>query len=176
MTGDSFSFGRYNSMDDWGIKVVGYDVLLPPKRPRKLIIPGRSGSFDFGARNWEDRSLRISCMLTRQMTKAEFREIAYHLSKKAQLRLWNEPDKYYIAELYESPEVQDYYMEIAREFELVFTAEPFAYGASIATHINNGRNVIDYKGTAETPCLIVLKNTSKQNVVNITITAIKRRD
>ena len=163
-------------MDDWGIKVVGYDVLLPPKRSRKLTIPGRSGSFDFGAKNWEDRSLRIYCMLTRQMTKAEFREIAYLLSKKAQLRLWNEPDKYYIAELYESPEVQDYYMEIAREFELVFTCEPFAYGASVATQIANGRNVISYKGTAETPCMIVLKNISKNNVVNITITAIKRRD
>lgn len=176
MTGDSFSFGRHNSMDDWGIKVVGYDVLLPPKRSRKLTIPGRSGSFDFGAKNWEDRSLRIYCMLTRQMTKAKFREIAYLLSKKAQLRLWNEPDKYYIAELYESPEVQDYYMEIAREFELVFTCEPFAYGASVATQIANGRNVISYKGTAETPCMIVLKNISKNNVVNITITAIKRRD
>lgn len=176
MTGDSFSFGRYNSMDDWGIKVVGYDVLLPPKRSRKLTIPGRSGSFDFGAKNWEDRSLRIYCMLTRQMTKAEFRQIAYLISKKDQLRLWNEPDKYYIAELYESPEVQDYYMEIAREFELVFTCEPFAYGASVATQIANGRNVISYKGTAETPCMIVLKNISKNNVVNITITAIKRRD
>ena len=176
MTGDSFSFGRYNSMDDWGIKVVGYDGLLPPKRSRKLTIPGRSGSFDFGAKNWEDRSLRIYCMLTRQMTKAEFREIAYLLSKKAQLRLWNEPDKYYIAELYESPEVQDYYIEIAREFELVFTCEPFAYGASVATQIANGRNVISYKGTAETPCMIVLKNISRNNVVNITITAIKRRD
>lgn len=176
MTGDSFSFGRYNSMDDWGIKVVGYDVLLPPKRSRKLAIPGRSGTYDFGAKNWEDRPLRIYCMLTRQMTKSEFREIAYILSKKAQLRLWNEPDKYYIAELYDAPEVKDYYMEIAREFELAFTCDPFAYGASIAAPIQNGRNVIDYKGTAETPCMIVLRNTSPRNIVNITITAIKRRD
>ena len=67
-------------------------------------------------------------------------------------------------------------MEIAREFELVFTCEPFAYGASVATQIANGRNVIGYKGTAETPCMIVLKNTSSNNIVNITITAIKRRD
>ena len=176
MTDDSFSFGRHNSMDDWGIMVMNYDVLLPPKRSRKLAIPGRSGSFDFGAKNWEERTLRINCMLTRKMSKAEFRQIAYHLSKKAQLRLWNEPDKYYIAELYESPEVQDYYMEAAREFELVFTCEPFAYGASIATPIQNGRNVIGYNGTAETPCMIVLKNTSQSNIVNITITAIKRRD
>ena len=66
MTGDSFSFGRYNSMDDWGIMVLNYDVLLPPKRSRKLTIPGRSGAFDFGAKNWEERPLRIQCMLTRK--------------------------------------------------------------------------------------------------------------
>lgn len=176
MTGDSFSFGKFNSMDDWGIKVVNYDVLLPKKRSRKLKIPGRSGAFDFGAKNWEERPLRIDCVLTRQMTKAEFREVAYQLSKKAQLRLWNEPDKYYIAELYDAPEVQDYYMEIAREFELMFTCEPFAYGTSVTAPIKSGRNAITYKGTAETPCMIVLKNTSASNIANITITAIKRKE
>ncbi len=176
MTEDSFSFGKFNSMDDWGIKVVAYDVLLPPKRSRKLTIPGRSGSYDFGAKNWDDRTLRISCMLLQQMTKAEFREIIYLLSKKAQLRLWNEPDKYYIAELYESPEVQDYYLEAAREFELAFTCEPFAYGNHITEPIQKGRNVIDYKGTAESPCMIVLRNVSTTNAANITITATKRRD
>lgn len=176
MTGDSFSFGRYNSMDDWGIKVVAYDYLLPQKRSRRITIPGRSGTYDFGAKNWEDRSLRIQCMLTRKMSKAEFREIAYLLSKKSQLRLWNEPDKYYIAELYEPAEVQDYYLEIAREFELAFVCEPFAYGESISAPIKSGRNNFKYKGTAETPCMIVLKNTSDYDVVNITLTAIKRRD
>ena len=176
MTGDSFSFGKYNSMDDWGIKVMAYDVLLPKKRARKLKIPGRSGSYDYGAKNWEERPLRIQCMLTRQMTKGEFREIAYHLSKKAPLRLWNEPDKYYIAELYDAPEVKDYYMEIAREFELEFTCEPFAYGSQVVSPIKNGRNKIEYKGTAETPCMIILKNTSASNVVNLTITAIKKKE
>lgn len=104
MTGDSFSFGRYNSVDDWGLMVIAYDYLLPPKRARKITIPGRSGSYDFGAKNWEERTLRMTCTLTRQVTKAEFREIIYALSKKARLRLWNEPDKYYIAELYDPAE------------------------------------------------------------------------
>lgn len=176
MTGDSFSFGKFNSMDDWGIKVVAYDYLLPPKRARKVTIPGRSGSYDFGANTWGERSLRMSCMLTRQMTKAEFREVIYALSKKARLRLWNEPDKYYIAELYDPAEVQDYYLEIAREFELVFVCEPFAYGASVVGPIQNGRNLVNYKGTAEAPCMIVLKNTSTTDVVNITITATKRSE
>lgn len=176
MTGDSFSFGRYNSVDDWGLMVIAYDYLLPPKRARKITIPGRSGSYDFGAKNWEERTLRITCTLTRQVTKAEFREIIYALSKKARLRLWNEPDKYYIAELYDPTEVQDYYLETGREFELNFIAEPFAYGPTITTPLENGRNKIAYQGTAETPCMIVLRNVSSSNVQNITITATKRSD
>ena len=51
MTGDSFSFNQYNSVEDWGMMVVATDVLLPPKRRRKITIPGRSGAYDFGARN-----------------------------------------------------------------------------------------------------------------------------
>lgn len=175
MTGDSFSFDKYNSVEDWGIMVVATDVFLPPKRRRKITIPGRSGAYDFGAKNWEERTIRLTCTLMRQMSKAEFREIVYALSKKGRLRLWNEPDKFYIAELYDPAEVQDYYLETARDFELVFTAEPFAYGPTVTTPIANGRNVIDYKGTAETPCVIVLKNTSANDIQNVTITVTKRR-
>lgn len=174
MTGDSFSFGRYNSVDDWGIMVTASDCLLPPKRKRKITIPGRSGSYDFGAKNWEERTLRLSCTLMRQMTKAEFREIVYALSQKKPLRLWNEPDKYYNAELYDPAEVLEYYRETARDFELSFTAEPFACGRTVSVPIQSGRNSIDYAGTAETPCMIVLKNASSKNVMNVTITAIKR--
>lgn len=176
MTGDSFDFGRHNSVDDWGLMVIASDYLLPPKRARKITIPGRSGSYDFGAKNWDERTLRLTCQLTRQMTKAEFREVVYALSRKERLRLWNEPDKYYIAELYDPSEVQDYYQETGREFELNFIAEPFAYGATVTVPIQNGRNTVDYKGTAETPCVIVLRNMSSQNVVNITITATKRSE
>lgn len=176
MTGDSFSFGTYNSVDDWGIMVVAYDYLLPPKRSRKLTIPGRSGAYDFGAKSWEERTLRLACTLTRQLSKAEFREIIYLLSKKARLRLWNEPDKYYVAELYDPAEVQDYYLETARDFELNFIAEPFAYGSTITAPLESGRNKITYQGTAETPCMIVLRNTSSSNIQNITITATKRSD
>lgn len=174
MIGDSFSFNQYNSVEDWGILVNAVDVFLPPKRKRKITIPGRSGSYDFGAKNWEERTLRLTCTLMRQMSKAEFREIVYALSKKGRLRLWNEPDKYYVAELYDPAEVQDYYLETARDFELVFTAEPFAYGRTVTTPITDGRNLPGYRGTAETPCVIVLKNLSGSEVKNITITAIRR--
>lgn len=161
MTGDSFSFNQYNSVEDWGMMVVATDVLLPPKRRRKITIPGRSGAYDFGARNWEERTIRLTCTLMRQMSKGEFREIVYALSKKGRLRLWNEPGKFYVAELYDPSEVQDFYLETAREFELAFTAEPFAYGPTVTTHITNGRNALAYKGTAETQRVPSIKEESR---------------
>lgn len=174
MTGDSFSFGPYNSLDDWGIAVIAHDTFLPPKRERKLSIPGRSGAYDYGAKNWEERTLRIECSLMRQITKAEFREIVYILSRKNRLRLWNEPDKYYVAELYDSADVLDYYLESMRDFELTFVCEPFAYGSILTVPLASGRNQVNYGGTAETPTVIVLKNTSETEATNVTITAIKR--
>ena len=174
MTGDSFSFGTYNSVDDWGIMVIGHDTFLPPKRSRKISIPGRSGAYDYGAKNWDERTVRLECVLMRQMKKEEFREIVYLLSKKGRLRLWNEPEKYYMAELYDSPNVDDFYLEEMREFDLAFVCEPFAYGENVTTVITDGRNRIAYKGTAETPAVIVLRNASDDEIANVTITAIKR--
>lgn len=174
MTGDSFNFGQYNSVDDWGIYVIATDSFLPPKRERKISIPGRSGSYDYGAKSWDERTLRVECRLMNQISKAEFREIVYILSKKNRLRLWNEPDKYYMAELYDSADVLDYYLESMREFELAFVCEPFAYGENVTTSITEGRNRIAYKGTAETPAVIVLRNASDDEIANVTITAIKR--
>lgn len=174
MTGDSFQFGVFNSVDDWGIRVIAYDFIMPPKRARKITIPGRSGQYDFGANCWEERTLRISCTLEKTLSKSDLREIIYELSRKRGLRLWNEPDKYYIAELYDPGEVQDYFMESMRDFELNFTCEPFAYGRTIQYQIYGGSNVIKYAGTAETPCTIILRNTSTSNIQNIKITAVKR--
>lgn len=174
MTGDSFSFGTYNSVDDWGIMVIGHDTFLPPKRSRKISIPGRSGAYDYGAKNWDERTVRLECVLMRQMKKEEFREIVYLLSKKGRLRLWNETEKYYMAELYDSPNVDDFYLEEMREFELAFVCEPFAYGENVTTAIADGRNRIAYKGTAETPAVIVLRNASDDEIANVTITVIKR--
>lgn len=175
MTGDSFSFGQLNSVDDWGIRVIASDTFLPPKRERKITIPGRSGSYDYGSNAWDERMLRLECTLMRQITKAEFREIVYLLSGKNRLRLWNEPDKYYVAELYDSEEVMDYYAESMREFELTFVCEPFAYGQTVTKAITSGRNAVKYGGTAETPTVITLRNTSGAAATNVTITAVKRR-
>lgn len=174
MTGSSFTFGRYNSADDWGIKVIATDTLMPPKRARKIVIPGRSGSYDFGANAYDERTLRMRCILERQISKAELREIVYHLAKKDRLTLWNEPDKYYIAELYNEAEVLDFPLEMFREFTLDFICDPFAYRTAVTLPLKAGMNPIAYRGTAETPCVIVLRNDGETDIQNITLTAIRR--
>ncbi len=175
MLSNSFQFGGYNSLEDWGIQVISHDFLLPPKNPRKIKIPGRHGKYDYGAKTFDERELRIECVLTRKISRAELREIAYILSKKRQLSLWNEGDKYYIAELYDNFEIIDFPNEVMREFELTFICEPFAYKEVDSLALSTGVNSIHYKGTADTPCLIVLKNNNPYPINNITITATKRR-
>ena len=175
MPGDSFSFGPYNSLTDWGIRVIKHDVLTPAKRPRKVHIPQRSGMYDFGATCWEERTVRIECTLERKTSRAQLREIAGALSRKGRLRLWDEPDKYYVGELYDPAEVLDYYDEAMREFSLSFVCEPFAFGRTVTQPIASGENRVAYLGTADTPCVIVLKNLSPDTVQTVTITAIKRR-
>ena len=176
MPGDSFTFGRYNSLTDWGIRVVKHDVLTPAKRHRKVSIPRRSGMYDFGADCWEERTIRIDCVLERRIARAELRAIAGALSRKGRLRLWDEPEKYYIGELYDPAEITDYFDEAMREFTLSFVCEPFAYGRTVTLPIRSGANIVPYPGTADAPCLIVLRNGSAADAANVTITAVKRSE
>ena len=102
--------------------------------------------------------------------------IAGALSRKDRLRLWDEPDTYYIGEMYDPAEITDYFDEAMREFTLSFVCEPFAYGRTVTLPLSSGENTIPYGGTANAPCLIVLRNTSAAEVANLTITAVKRSE
>ncbi len=175
MTPDSFSFGKYNSVDDWGIKVVCFDVLLPEKRERKTEIPRRSGVYNHGKNVWNERVIRIECTLERKISRADLREIAYQLSRKAQLRLWEEPDKYYIGELYEPPEIIDYANECMRDFTLEFVCEPFALAESRSEPLKNGKNSVTYDGTVEKGAIFEIINPNSYTVNNITIITTTKR-
>ena len=61
------------------------------------------------------------------------------------------------------------------EFELNFLCEPFAYKDVGDEIIKSGINPIDYKGTARTPCTIVLKNNNNFAVDNVQIAVTKRK-
>lgn len=151
-------------------------VLVPPRREGKVVIPGRSGYYDSTGNVYNERVESFVCSFVRPegKTVAEVcREIAYWLSGSGHLILDKEPDKYYIAKLTGSPPVEQHLQH--GQFTLSWVCNPpFAFGKTVTQPIHDGENVIDYEGTAETPCTIVLRNRSSSNIVNVTITAIKR--
>lgn len=169
----SFNFGKYNSLRDLGIICEIHDTLLPSKRERKVEIPGRNGMYDFGSINFDERVIECECKLIEEIPKSKLREVAYKLSGKKPLTFWDEPDKYYIAELFDPTEIDNIADRLWLEFTLTFTCEPFAYGETISQPITDGQNPISYKGTAESDCVIIIRNRSNSSLSNITITAIE---
>jgi len=183
---DQFSFKfKGRSSKEFGLLATGYDFVMPPKRQRKQFVPVRDGAYDYGAEFFDERFLRMRCIWVSSMiggmTRTDIREISYWLSQKGQLYLDVERDKWYIAELYDPSELIMHYnnratgMTTDGEFELNFICEPFAYKDVGEKMVQSGRNEIDYKGTARTPCTIVLKNNNNFAVNNVQIAVTKRK-
>lgn len=174
---NSFNFGGKNSLVDWNIKIIAHDFLMPTKRPRKVVIPNRDGSYDYGAKYYDERILRIQCEWEKkpnEIPRHIIREIAFGLSEKEHITLWNEPDKYYIGELYDPAEITDYPQEHFKSFELNFVCEPFAYKRLKSYPLIVGSNKIPYEGTATAPSIIQITNTGTTNIENIKIKITRR--
>lgn len=165
----SFQFGEYNSLTDMGIICEYYDTIIPPKRSRKVQIPGRDGLYDYGSENYDERTIRCVCKLINQISKAEFRNVAYMLSEKRNLVFWDEPDKYYVAELFDPAEVQSIADRLWLEFELTFICFPFALSSAKTVSIASGNSSVRYVGTADAPCTIILRNATVSPITNPTI-------
>lgn len=152
-------------------------IILPPRRDGKIIIPGRSGYYDGVDGNvYDERTEIIHCSFkcpSGETVPGVCREIAYWLSGTGRLIYDKEPDKYYVARISGGPPMVQHLKY--GEFDLTWICNPpFALGRTITQPISTGENRVDYKGTAETPCVMVLKNMSRTAVANITITAIRR--
>jgi len=174
MTNDSFTFGGVDMFDKYGIMVLHYDVLLPQLRRRKVTIPKRHGSYDYGAKFYDERPIRVECDTRRNLSKDDIRELAYTLSKKSQIRFWDEPNKYYIGRPYDTS-VLNYIGKIGYEFELTFECDPFAYGEIVTVPIS-GSTRPNYKGTAPTPTRLTITNVGAEAVSGIQIRIRERGD
>ncbi len=177
MPGDSFEFRGVNLLEEFNIKCVKTDFISPKKRVRKTSIPKRHGLYDHGAINWEERIIRMDCDLLKPLSRGDMREITYLLSKKGKLYLWDEPDKYYVAEVYDPAEIFEFPKQSIRTFTLEFVCEPFAYREETYFDLEDGMNDhIKYIGTESAPCTIILENAGDSTIENITILARTRRD
>lgn len=167
----SSTFGIYTQDQD--------RTILPPRREGKIEIPGRSGYYDGiskGVYSERDESLLCSFKCPPGRTIPEMcREIAYWLSGTGRLYYDKEPDKHYMAHISgEAPMEQ--HLKYGK-FTITWSCNPpFAFGRTVTQPIASGSNAVAYRGTVETPCIIVLRNTSEVDAQTVTITAIKRRD
>ena len=170
LTKSSFKFGTTDMFQRFGIMLTGEpeDVLLPALRPRKVKIPNRHGEYDFGAKYYEERGLKLPCTTVKTRDRISVREISYLLSKKSEIRVWNEPEKYYIGRIYDAT-VLNQIRNIGNEFDLVFVCEPFAYGSHITKSFSNNAVTVEYQGTAETPAVITITNTGSAKARRIQI-------
>lgn len=151
--------------------------LLPPRREGRITIPGRSGYYDGAAGNvYDERAESVLCSFKcpAGRTVPELcREIAYWLSGTGRLAYDKEPDKHYMAHITGGPPMAQHLKY--GEFTLTWSCNPpFALGRTVTQPIFSGENRIMYQGTAEAPCVIVLRNLSDTDVQTVTITAIKR--
>lgn len=151
---DSFAFAGVDMLAAYGIRMVARDVLAPRLRKRLLEVPGRDGTYDFGARWYDDREVRLVCDSLRGLTRAEVRELAYLLSRKGELVLWDEPEIRYVGRLYDEAELTRV-GRIGYTFELRFVCEPFALGETVQGAVG-GR--VQYEGTARTPVRLMVRN------------------
>ena len=144
------------------------DVLSPQLRSRKTSIPNRDGAYDFGAKYYDERSLTVYMASTKMVSRADVRELSYILSKKGRIVRWDEPDKYYIGQIYD-PTVIEKIAGPAKRFTTTFICEPFAYGEQVTENFSNSAE-LEYAGTARTPTHITITNPNDYPMTGIVIT------
>lgn len=176
MTEDTFNFRGKNSFDDFGIYATVADPMFAPKRARKVEIPDVHGAIDFGTIAFGEKDIPVRCWLVNEMTRAQFRDVAAWLSGKGQLIFSDEIDKYYIAEIFSMPKVDLETLNRMKYFDLMFVAEPFAYGENKNVPLQNGLNIINYEGTAETPVIITIINNGDEPIMNIQISFFNKEE
>lgn len=156
-----------------------HDVLKPPLRERKIVIPSRSGAYDFGARYYDERTLLVECDTIRQLTADDKRELAFLLSQKGTIRFWDEDDKQYIGRIYDAAEVERV-GGIGTYFPLTFICDPFAYKTEstfisrIGANANHLTLTVDYQGTAPAPGKIIFRNLNARETISGIQIAIKQ--
>jgi predicted phage tail component-like protein len=173
MTSNSFTYNGVDVFEIARLRIIHYDVFSAPLRARKVLVPGRSGMYDYGAEYHDERQLRMECLIDGAIEDAQFDELKYVLSRKGRrIILWDKPDRYYVGQCYDAAEVLDYYHHYLREFELVFQCEPYAYAIE-ATVLTSDQPIIftQYEGTRQAPTRITIRNTGSAPLSGVTITA-----
>jgi len=169
----------YNGIlsSQYGIYATEHDFFNPPKRQSRRKIDFRHGEYDFDVGMYDSRILNLNCFWKNPKTRHDIREVTLWLSGKGKLALDIEPDKHYIATLYDSSDLTPHNVRWngnapSGEFRLSFYCEPFAYSDQTIIPVGSDVMEISYNGTASTPTLIILRNLTESPIRNITVTSL----
>ena len=176
----SFEFAGTDMFTSYGMRIrKKHDVLKPSLRERKIVIPSRSGAYDFGAKTYNERTILVECDTIKTLTADDKREIAFLLSEKGEIRFWDDPERYYIGRIYDAAEVEKV-GGVGTYFPLTFICDPFAYavnegfGGCATFDSSEMRMTVNYGGTAETPGVLKIKNQHASRAVASVQIAVKR--
>lgn len=138
-----------HSLADFNIITKTIDrPILPQKRKNELVIPGRNGSYDFSNDTYDDLLIPVLLQYVGtsfQDLKSQIRSIAVWLNQTdySQLIFDDEPDKYYLAKVYDKISSESLLELIpAGKATVNFSCHPFAYGAEeVGTFVNDALTV-----------------------------------
>lgn len=187
MTEDSFLYNKVDMFQEYGIKMLSHNLFSPNLRERKVVVPTRSGAFDYGAEYHDERDLQLDCTTWKKLDTAEFDNLKWLLAKKGRIVLWDQPDRFYFGRVYDQDVVQDYFRHIGRSFTLTFKCDPYAKkydeetGAENPTILKTNQNQLpmqgsenEYMGTWKTPTRITIRNTGTTTIQGIKIIATEK--
>lgn len=103
--------------------------ILPEKRRNELEIPGRDGVIDFGGNTFANRLITMDISIketTREAFNAKAREIANWLAEKGTLCLLEEPDIYYVGQVFSLVDLKKLLFNLGT-ISVTFEVEPYAY-------------------------------------------------
>ena len=124
------SYNNKNSYDDYSFIVKSVDrPILPTLNKKEITIPGRHGTWDFEGNTYENRIISVEFKYqgtTFNNLRLKAREIAQWLSQTTykELTFSDEPDKYYLAKIYDSIGLQNVLR--TGQGNIKFECKPFA--------------------------------------------------
>ena len=153
---------------DMDVILLNYDPILIPRSKRVYInIPGKDGSIPAGSDAKEDVFTDLYCAIIGDNeldVMQKLRQIKPWLSKRGKLSFWDEPDKYYMAELDTS--IHSVKRTTWDEFVLTVRCHPIAYGTEVTEDIDE--NPLYNNGSY--PAAGILKITMEADSPNLKIT------
>lgn len=154
---------------DMDVILLNYDPILIPRSKRVYInIPGKDGSIPAGSDAKEDVFTNLHCAIIGDNeldVMQKLRQIKPWLSKRGKLSFWDEPDKYYMAELDTS--IHSVKRTTWDEFTLTVRCHPIAYGTEVTEDIDE--NPLYNNGSYPATGIITVEIAQAINHLQITL-------